>query len=634
MIILVGVIVGVSRNDKGNEASPFPSSRFDGSSASDSDDDDKDEIPYDHNKPWTYHRLPRVIEPNHYSILLEPHFYNDNDSWFQGNVSIQAHVLSGTRYVILHALELNLTETSIEYVSTIESSNQKLPANPRIKSIFIFEPYQYLVIELADQLLKESNIEIKINFTGSLGVVSEGFYKSFFRHPTTGVKQFVAMTQFEPLDARRAFPCFDEPNMKAFFTISLRHWRGFTALSNMPVQGTTWSEDDPNWMTTSFERTSVPMSTYLVAVTIGEFTSLPTIIAPETQLPVKVYVPEYALEQSQYSRSAITSLIDWQQRFFAIQYPLPKVDFVIYPTFRWTAMENWGLITFREDALLVTNETTEVDKDHVVAVIAHELAHQWFGNLVTMDWWDDLWLNEGFASYMEYPSSIAVGRGVDSEEYYDYMSAMAADGFRSSRPIRFLQIKRRSDISAAFDSITYQKGATIIRMLVNAMGVESFKHGIQEYMATFKFKNAKTSDLWDTLAKQMQAINLTNVMRTWVEQKGYPIVDVQPGLGGDELILKQRPFIMPQYQPEPFNGGLPSVMDSRRWWIPVTVKDPTGEIRTEWFPPDKDEFIVRVPGQLPKETKLNMNQTAFMRINYPVEMWENFGNQLAQDIVS
>ena len=541
-------------------------------------------VTYDSTKPWTYHRLPRIIIPSRYNLSIYPLFYNNSDNTFEGNVTIDAHVMSGTRYIILHSSSLNITNATVQYYASIDGF---IPANqPEVKSVFTFEPYKYLVILLKKRLRKETDIKISIQFSGNISSSYNGFYRSHFTDPVSGEKQFVAMTLFEPLNARLAFPCFDEPDMKAHFAISIRHRSDFKALSNMPPKHQLMANDTDE-VITQFQTTSVPMSTYLVAWVIGQYESLPsvTIGAPSSNVTFTIQVPRYALEQTRYAQTVAVTSFNWFQRYFATVYPLPKLDFIVLPEFKINAMENWGLIAFREESLLTTTESSEADKDRVVSIITHELAHLWVGNFVTMEWWNDLWMKEGISTYLEYQSMLANGRAVNSEEYRDFLNAMANDGYQSSRPVRRQYLTSISDISENYDSNTNQKAAALIRMLNIAIGYDRFRHGMQDFMHRYGLGNANMEHLWQSIDTTTE-IKVPEVMSDWFEEKGFPLLTTELGVGGDELVVTQEPFIHPLWVE---NGGVTEEQMSTRWWIPITVKseNPNEKLQIKWFSPSK-----------------------------------------------
>ena len=636
LCVIVGVIVGaVQKSDQCDETIYGRSRR---SSLSTMNKKQKISVPYDPTKPWTYYRLPRDVIPVHYELTLRPFFYDEEEAYFDGDVDIQLRTMQSTRFIIVHTKELNITK--------VEVSHTKTASPVHIRRTFVFEPYDYFIVELASPVTANQGIKIRIWFDGGLRNTYEGFYKSAFK-PPNGEKKYVVMTQFEPQAARRAFPCFDEPNMKSLFTVVVHHRSSATALSNMPLESKTTSTDASLPVISRFARTPVPMSTYLVAVVVGPFFNANCRNTAQ-QLPVCIHSPYYLISQTDFALDTAVRSVEWLQRFFGVDYPLPKLDFVVYPEFRSMAMENWGLVSFREEALLVAPESTQIDKDIVSSVVVHELAHMWFGNLVTMDWWDDLWLNEGFASYMEYPANWNMGRLTDGEEYNDFLSAMSGDASRSTRAIRANNIRTSDDISAAFDSITYRKGCSIIRMLVQAIGMDNFKLGIQHYMNKYAYSNAKTTDLWKSLTVNAP-IDVEKAMATWVEQKGFPLVTIEMAPADRQFVLRQERFVLPQWVPaieENGNGYQQQQQQQQQqvilvddgppsyWYIPIVYKTP-GErnATTVWMPPTGDPFLVTLPvGSSMDTLKLNWQQSSFIRVNYAVTTWDKIGQKLYADI--
>ncbi|WAQ96439.1 AMPE-like protein [Mya arenaria] len=503
--------------------------------------------------PWHNLRLPSSVRPVHYELSLFPDFYDD-ESTFYGNVSIEIRVTEETRVLMVHVLYLNISSTRV-----VDAFSR----NVAIKRTFEYHPNQFWVIETVTAIPANSSVQLQIAFSGSLKRSIVGFYKSTYMNDITKKSSSIATTKFEPVNARRAFPCMDEPNIKAEYTVTLIHRRGYTALSNMPVQvrniqvnsdltfeleyssSSHWSEDS-SLEATRFLR-SVKMSTYLACFIVCDFKYLEGIT--NSNVKVRLYAPPDRVNQTRYALEVALTAVDLYTDMFDISYPLPKLDLISIPDFVSGAMENWGLITFRETNILFDpRQASAANKQRVATVVAHEVSHQWFGNLVTMDWWQDLWLNEGFASFMEY-------LGADKHEpdwnmpaqflLEDEQPVMETDAGVSSHPI-VVHVTDPADINAVFDSISYSKGSSVIRMLEQWMGRKQFFGGISRYLNTYKYRNAQTDDLWEALG-QIQGSSKNHsvkaVMDTWTKQMGLPVLIVTVSTDGRTITLTQSRFL-------------------------------------------------------------------------------------------
>ncbi len=469
-------------------------------------------------------RLPNHISPISYKLTIKP----DLESFtFSGNEIIKINTTKEINKITLHSKDIDVETASIGSKNNKQFSSK----------ITYDEKNETVTLYFKNKIKGKS--EISLVFKGIINENLRGFYRS--KYILDGQEKYLATTQFESTDARRAFPCFDEPEHKAIFEVSLIIADKHTAISNtLPV---TTVEHSAGYKVVSFAP-SPRMSTYLLAFIIGDFEYLEGKTKDDIQVRVfttfgKKYQAKFALEV------AIKSL-EFYNEYFDIPYPLPTLDLIAIPDFGSAAMENWGAVTFRETAILVDKEnTSQSTKQWVAIVIAHELAHQWFGNLVTMRWWTDLWLNEGFASYME---NFCIDKMFPEWHIWDlyiadrYAVAMKLDALSNSHPIE-IKVNHPDEISEIFDMVSYAKGSAIIRMLAEYIGHDNFRDGLRHYLKKHSYKNTDTKDLWDSFEKVSHK-NVNEIMSIWTKETGYPLVSLYqiPGVGQNWNISQERFF--------------------------------------------------------------------------------------------
>lgn len=453
-------------------------------------------------------RLDKNIKPKKYYLHIEPDFSTLS---FIGNVNIETTITGKSDTIFLHAKDLVINSAIVKQGNKIFNTQITSKQNDG-----------YIILSLPQKISGEA--EIIIDYNGAIHEDLRGFYIG--KHNIGDTEYLIGATQFEAIDARRAFPCFDEPAIKASFNLQLLIDKQYSAISNTNIIKEKVSGKKKE---ITFAETP-QMSSYLVAWAIGKFEK----VSKKTNPPiggkkdVSVYVPTGKKSGAGFALDVSVKVLDFFENYFGIPYPLQKLDLVALPDFASAAMENWGLITFRETALLVEKKHTALqNKKWVALVIAHEIAHQWFGNLVTMNWWDDLWLNEGFANYIEYVAIDAIFPEWNVWDEFvggDMGDALRLDSLKSSHPIK-MEIKDAGDIDEAFDDITYRKGATVIRMLAEYMGAKQFRTGISNYLKAHKYGNATTNDLWVHLEKN-SGKPIKKLMTSWVNQAGFPVIDV------------------------------------------------------------------------------------------------------------
>ncbi|KAL9700701.1 hypothetical protein quinque_004142 [Culex quinquefasciatus] len=571
-------------------------------------------------------RLPRHIKPRHYDLLMRPDL---DQQTFSGAVGIDVTVSEPTDYFVVHSNLLTIGDTVLK--RTLPDRSEQAV---QIRRAYPYEPHQYWVIET--ESVEAGEYRISMNFSGSLANRIVGFYSSSYRDKGSNTSRKIATSKFEPTFARQAFPCFDEPQLKATYTISLVHpsSNGYEALSNMDIETIKPNTPSTGLSTTVFNP-SVPMSTYLVVFIVSDFQHQATRIIPKigNQFDLRVYATPFQLENVRFARDTAKGVIEHYIDYFQIAYPLPKLDMAAIPDFVSGAMETWGLVTYRETSLLYDAATSSTaNKQRVAEVIAHELAHMWFGNLVTMKWWNELWLNEGFASYIEYKGvdSVYPEWGIMEQFALDNLhGVLSLDATIGSHPI-VVKVESPNQITEIFDTITYSKGASVIRMLEDFVSEPIFKQGVTAYLDKLKYSNGVSDDLMvelDKLFADTTGATVAQVMDTFTKQKGFPVINVVRS--GSQFHLRQSRFLA---DPEAKETE-PSQFDYK-WYVPLTyiTSDSPDTVKRDWFPHTSSVVYVDLPTGTNPWIKFNHKQVGYYRVNYPADVWVQFGDALVADV--
>ena len=542
--------------------------------------------------------LPSNVKPLRYTLRIEPDLHSFT---FAGEETIEVEVLESTSSLTLHSVEIEIASCQL----TLQDNTTLHPEDTT------FDERRQTVSFGFESPLPKGPARLDIRFVGQINDRLRGFYRSHYSDPE-GRERYLATTQFEATDARRAFPCWDEPAVKATFDLTLVIPSELVAISNMPVAAE--REVRPGLKEVRFAETPA-MSSYLLAFVIGDLASMEQRADDGTL--VRVWATRGKEEHCRFALETAVKLLAYFNDYFGIPYPLPKLDHIAIPDFAAGAMENWGAITYRETVLLVDPLNTSAGtRNAVAAVIAHEMAHMWFGDLVTMAWWNDLWLNESFASWM---GDKAVDYLHPEWEMWtqflagDTTRGLSLDGLKSSHPIE-QKVDDPAEIGQLFDAISYSKGASIIRMLEHFLGAETFRQGLHLYLSRHKYGNARTQDLWDVLGETSEQ-PVTAMMDTWVKQTGYPMLEVGVSRQQDsiDVSLRQKRFTY-----ESILGGAEA--DGRLWQVPVSVRTASDahpvsilmdgpQTQARLHPPSygsADEWI-----------KVNPLQNGFYRVKYP-----------------
>ena len=495
-------------------------------------------------------RLSRNVVPIEYDIQLKPDLHNFT---FQGIETINISILKPTKSLTLHSKELE--------IETVEVLINKEKVFGRIS----YDEEKETATFLFQKNIAKGKIKLTLVFKGILNDKMRGFYRS--KYNISEKEYHMATTQFEATDARRAFPCFDEPAQKAVFHVSLIVPKGKTAISNtLPVS---IGEHDAGYEIIKFSPTP-KMSTYLLAFIIGDFEYLES--KTKNNVQVRVFTTPGKKHQAKFALDCAVKTLEFYDKYFDIPYPLPVLDMIAIPDFTSGAMENWGAITYRESALLVDEDHSSLsNKQWVALVIAHEIAHQWFGNLVTMEWWTHLWLNEGFASYIEY---LAIDKLFPKWDIWTQFStnelgtALRLDSLLHTHPIE-IPVHHPDEIGEIFDEVSYSKGASVIRMLADYLGEKDFRNGLRYYLKKHSYKNTETVHLWQAFEK-ISKKPVAQMMHNWTSKPGYPVVHAEMIKG--KINFSQKRFFASPISAKKSKDPRHSGASKTKWEIPIIFK--------------------------------------------------------------
>src|SRR6266496_43344 len=550
-------------------------------------------------KPFSFKetpgKLPKEVVPTDYSIRIVPKI--DQFS-FTGTETVKLNVRSPVHQLVLNSLELKIEAASVD--------GKDLPAS----AIKTDKEKELLMLTLPLKLAQGDHT-LALRFSGKINQQGQGLFYMRYQEQGTGVPKVMLGTQFEATDARRFFPCWDEPVFRARFQLSAVVPENWLAVSNMPIESERKITEGKE---VRFAATP-PMSSYLNVLVAGE---LDLIEARSDSTQVRVIATKGKAELGRYAVEATAQILQYYNDYFGVPYPLPKLDQIALPGGFGGAMENWGGITYYESALLFDPKNSSAETKQIIyEVIAHEMAHMWFGDLVTMAWWDNLWLNEGFASWMgtkctshfnpqwevwmrrETPRDPTRRVGIAKE------AAMEGDARSTTHPIQQL-IATEAEANSAFDDITYKKGQSFLRMLESFLGEDVFRDGIRRYIAEHQYSNATTADLWNALSEASKK-PIGEIAAGWTEQPGFPVVKVEREAGG-KVSLRQERFTVNFKNAPPLE-----------WKIPLTysvVREEPGTLLMT----SKLESLQNIPAD--RALKLNVNGAGNYRVEYDEPSWK------------
>jgi len=526
------------------------------------------------------HRLPLNIIPKNYDLIFEP---NLKDFTFKGKETIKINLKESAEKIILHSKDLDIKKIFLDE-KEIDTLNIKFNKD-----------FEIMIINLPKKV-SSGNHKLYIEFNGILNEDLLGFYRSKY-FDEKGNEKYIATTQFEAPYARKAFPCFDEPSFKATFNVSLIIDQNLKAISNMPEVSSKTYEEDLSKKILKFEKTP-PMSIYLLYLGVGDFEwvedKYKDVLIRVITLPKKSSKGHFALDVAK-------KCLEYFENYSKVDYPLPKLDMLAIPDFAAGAMENWGAITYREILLLFDEEKTSIRvKKRIAEVIAHEIWHQWSGNLVTMQWWDDLWLNESFATYMAY--KVIHHWFPKWDMWDDFLEAetsraFSEDALKTTHPIA-VKVNSANEIEEIFDAISYSKGGSVLRMIDSFLGEEIFREGVSKYLKKYSYKNAKAENLWEELEKSSKNPHIKKLMENWINTSGYPLVSVEEKDGNLSLFQERFRYLFDDE------------VKKENWKIPLVIqtkKDLKKDLLNE-----ENKIISLEEGLI----KLNFGQEGFYKVNY------------------
>jgi aminopeptidase N len=550
-------------------------------------------------KPFSFNetpgKLPKEVVPVEYSIRIFP---NIDRFAFTGMETVKLSVHSPVRQLVLNALELEITEPSVDDVALPKSA------------IKIDKEKELLTLALLSEL-KPGDHTLALRFEGKINEAGQGlFYMRYQEHGSSGATKLMLGTQFEATDARRFFPCWDEPAFRARFQLTTVVPENWLAVSNMPVESEKKIADGKE---VRFAATP-SMSSYLNVFIAGELDSIESRVGP-TQ--IRVIATKGKAELGRYALETTAQILQYYNDYFGVPYPLPKLDQIALPGGFGGAMENWGGITYYESALLFDPKNSSAEtKQNIYEVLAHEMAHQWFGDLVTMAWWDNLWLNEGFASWMgtkctahfnpqwevwlrrETPRDPTRRVGIAKE------AAMEGDARSTTHPIQ-QRVATEAEANSAFDDITYKKGQSFLRMLESFLGEDVFRDGIRRYITVHNYSNSTTADLWSALSEASKK-PVGEIAAGWTQQPGFPIVRVKREADGKVPLTQER-----------FTVNFKNV-PPLEWKIPLTYTV-IGQAPATLLMTNKTDILENIPADL--ALKLNVNGAGNYRVEYDEPSW-------------
>ncbi|KAM8861934.1 alanyl (membrane) aminopeptidase-like b isoform 1-T1 [Synchiropus picturatus] len=573
-------------------------------------------------------RLPQHLSPEEYTVVLQPHFYTrlmddtnttrEQIKLLTGNSTVKLHCVERTNKIVLHASDLNISNPVVINLH----DNRTLGVSDVRQA-----EGQILEIRLNQHLEKGHKYSLFLDFRRELSDTLTGLYLSGYSDQerfTAEPDRFLVATNMEPSDARMVFPCFDEPHMKAVFHVTVIHRRNTTALGNAAARESRAIDDD--WMVTHFHPTP-KMSTYLFAIVVSEFTAL-TSEHPRVKIQIHARPSATQTGRSQVAVNITGRILSFYEEYLGMEYGLSKLDQIALPDLHAAAMENWGLVTYKEPSLLqflIADPGAHfLHRVNIAYIVAHELAHQWFGNLVTMKWWNEVWLNEGFANYMTRPVMKELLQDpdfVDLMEMRSLQECLQADA-GPSHPLTVPpeDIQTPSDLYTLFDIISYNKGAAVLTMLASAIDEQVFLNGVKMYLREFSYNNTDQYDLWRTIQKAVDDsgghVDVAEVMTSWTTQTGFPLLTIDTTTG--EVVQE--------------HWSDSDKDSSRRWHVPVHFMTGTSGSSVVFLQNHRKVQRDELKSRNGAWILANVNYTGYYKVNYDPGNWQRLVAQLETDL--
>ncbi|KAI4503438.1 hypothetical protein M0802_001660 [Mischocyttarus mexicanus] len=582
------------------------------------------------------YRLSGTVLPENYKIFLNLDFnkFKRSNFDYEGSVDIKLEVVKET-----DTIEIHYADSIILKEYKLYNNESKTVQEVKIKSIDTKKGTDIKVLTLESKINKGEKYHLELKYNGTISDLAKGFYKGSYYDQEKKKRRWYVATDFEPIGARNAFPCFDEPRFKATFTIEIKHNKDYKAISNT-IGNRVGPIDE-------FQRTlfavTPKMSTYLVAYAVTDFTKTEENNVIVYSRPNVSNMTKHAV---QFGNKVLDLMADYTGIKFNNIENIEKMQQLALPALKPSAMENWGLVTYKEKSLLYDESINKtIDQQRLASIISHELAHQWFGNLVTLEWWQYIWLNEGFATYFEYYITDKINekwRFMDQFNVKVLHDALIYDLIKDKTRALDSDVSSEKHISQHFDTISYDKGAAIIRMFSHVLGEDTFKEGLQKYLKDNQYKAVKSDDLFNALKDVVKKntlpdkVDLPTVLRSWTSQTGYPVIKVTKTVKDKKALvtITQEPF----YLIKPTEKS-----DDKTWYVPLNYVQQTGNSffndtsvklwLSQSSKDDKNKEEVVIKENINEEGWIifNVQQTGYYRVNYDDELWEKIANYLLEE---
>lgn len=579
---------------------------------------------FENSSKWNQSRLPDYFKPSSYKLDLK---IDVIEKEFYGNCSIIFDCFESSNQLVLHSGHNIILKSRLPVINEIDQNGNEI-TNLQVANIEVNRFYSYIIIELKDAQMFQRDKKYSILFENYYSKILnnlKGIYYSTYTTSDREIKSIV-VSQLQPLDARAVFPSFDEPSMKAIFNISIQHQKNFTALSNM--EEISISNINDKWLKTQFNSTPI-MSTYILAFVVSDFEHVTT--TGPNNLKIRVWTRSEYINNTAYMIENIPKAYQFYEDYFNISEVVTKADHLAAPDFNAGAMENWGLILYRESALVYDSEKSLLeDEFFVMLVMCHEVSHSWFGNMATLKWWDNVWLNEAFANTLMYFAMDHIKPEFHVHEtlvVHDIFAVMEKDSLETTHPVS-THVEDPRQVQQYFDEISYEKGLAVLRMLRGFIGDEDFKLSIRNHINKYMFSNCDMNELFEVISSTVNnRFNVSQIMNGWLTQPGYPIVNVTSHIieSNNTIVyeLNQEYFILYQSSTQKQNY---------LWTIPFTYKIQDSNTKLiKWMNTSKARIEMPLENNSNKWLFGNLDFMGYYRVNYDKTNWMRIIAQLKRD---